>query len=1112
MLNVIAGVKNSGKTLTAHKILQQSVKKGESTMLIVPKQFTFESDKGILSVLGAKDAAEVEVLSFSRLAYSVLTTYGGITKPVAKEGARVIFMSLAIEALQDRLTVFARHKNEFSLVTKLLSAVDEFKKLGIEPQELEELSEKCTDTFLKNKLSETALIYRTYEAIVGNGHFDDADLLMKIYEILLPTSFFDNKVVVIDGFGEFTYPERKIISLAIQKAKDVYITLCSDNVGDMSELSSFAFTNSTYRQLRSLAREKGVETKVITVSGREERVKSKELLYLCENLFSAVYTAYDSECENIEILNAGTLNNECDAVARKIKHFLISEKYRSRDFCVVYRDDEKYEKALRASLKKYDIPFFEDKRQPVTNQPLVNFVRNLLLICDEGFSSDYILRLLKTGLFPTESEDISKLENYIFIWNIDKKDWCKQWTQNPDGFGHEMNERRQNTLQQLNSLRQQIILPLQSLREQMQNISGKEAIAALFNFIKEVNAPQALKSYALSLEKRGLTELAIEQEQVWDILMETFDEIARTFDESRVTAKRLGEIFELIITTKTLGKLPDGYDEVYICSADRVLTKNSKVVFAIGMNSGVFPLSAGDNGLFAAREKRKLELLGTKIGEDIKQFTIKERFLLYSTFASAEEKLYISYSTSNLRGEKIMKSEAVEKIEKLFSCVNNICTDNEDAKQLIVGEKSAFEYMAQHWNDNTSQVSSLKAYFKNKEAYKGRMAAIERAVSKENFKINNQETALSLFGKNMSFSATRVETYSKCPFMYFCRYGLYLNVRKPARLDASLGGTVVHHVLEVVMKKYKGKAFLALKDSELQKEVDAVLFAYMETFMGGKENISDRFYYLFSRMRKVIFSLFERLKAEFEASDFEPCDFELNIGNDDRVKPFKIELENGQVELVGIVDRVDKMELDGKKYIRIVDYKTGVKKFSLSDIFAGFNMQMLLYLISIWRTGSGEYENIVPSGVLYFPARLAAFSGDRDESEEKSYENAMLQGKMSGMLVNDGNCIERMDKNKTGFFIPVKYDKKTGEATGDFITLSQLYKLGEIIDSTIKAMGDSLHGGIVSASPTFQKKYKDTCSYCDFKDICMKENPDYKFIKALKHDECLKMIEAGECE
>ena len=230
MLHFITGKKQSGKTTLAHRILQKAVSENKSTMLIVPKQYTFESDKKILSLLGPKDASEVEVLSFSRLVNTAMSRYGGIKKPIAKEGARVIFMSLAIESLCDKLTVFSKHKNDFALVTKLLSCVDEMKRVGVSSDELLECSEKIADKTLKAKLSETALVYATYEALLSESRFDDADVLTEMAKVLSETDFFIDKTVVLDGFSEFSFGEMKLIEVMVKQCENVYITLCTDNI------------------------------------------------------------------------------------------------------------------------------------------------------------------------------------------------------------------------------------------------------------------------------------------------------------------------------------------------------------------------------------------------------------------------------------------------------------------------------------------------------------------------------------------------------------------------------------------------------------------------------------------------------------------------------------------------------------------------------------------------------------------------------------------------------------------------------------------------------------------------------------------------------------------
>lgn len=1110
MLNFIIGAKGSGKTSKAHSILGKRVKNGEQAMLIVPKQFTFQSDKGILSLLGPKDACEIEVLSFSRLANVVMQTYGGITSPIAMEGARNILMSLAIESLEDKLTVFSKHKKEISLVTKMLKMSDDLKKDGISVDEFEKSAALTDDAVLKEKVRETALILHAYDAVVAQNYFDDADLLSFIADILKKEDFFSKKTVVFDGFAYFTKPELDIITSALRKADEVYITLCTDSIENKNELSPFALCNETARRLRLAAGNNGVEMGEVIVCQRQKELYSPELLHFEAELFKPIAEPYNKDAENISLTCATNIVSECDLVARRIKRLIRSEKYRCRDIAVCFRNGDVYEKHLRNALKKYDVPLFEDKRQAVENQPLVSFVLCLLLIYAKGLSSDYIFRLLKTGLTPLTAEEISELENYCFMWDISGKNWLSAWTENPDGLGEKMTEQRAERLQKLNILRQRIIDPIDKLKKSLDGKSGIQAVTLIYNFLRENKIDESLKNYAIELETHSLTELALEQEQVWDILIEAFDEIALTLGESVVSAQRLHEIFELVIHTKSLGKLPDGFDEVIICSADRMLTNNSPVVFVMGLNSGVFPASVSDNGLFSQREKDKFNALGIELGESIQSFVFKERLLLYNALSSAVKELHVSYSLNGDSGEKLTKSEGIEQVERIFPRLEPCYDSRESSMELVESEAAAFELMSRRWQENSVFINTLKRYFYQSENYKSKLQAIARGVEKSDFAFEKKEKAVELFGENMSFSASKLEDYGKCPFLFFCRYGLKAKKRVKAKLDASHSGTVIHHVLEMLLKKYKGKEFLELSDEKLQMEISILLKEYMDENMGSDENKSERFNYIYYRTGKIIDFIVMRLKAEFEQSDFQPCDFELHIGKGEDVEPMVYQLEKGSAELYGFIDRVDSLDLDGKRYIRIVDYKSGDKKFRLSDVLCGLNMQMLLYLVSIWRNGKGYYESITPSGVLYFPARITPFSTERGLSEQTRFLNRLSSTQMSGMLVDDGKVLPHMEKELQGIFIPARLDKKTQRIKGDFITLNNLEKLAERMDRIICDMGNSLHEGKIPALPVNGSYYTEVCSWCDYGDICMKENDRYRYISKKTHDECIRELAGGE--
>jgi len=1110
MLNFITGVKGSGKTALAHKIIDEAAESGKGVMLIVPRQFSFESDRSILSLLGPKKASEIEVFSFRRLCDDIIRNYGGTGSPVATPGVKSILMSLAVEAVSESLKTFAKHKNDIALSGKLLLSVEEIKNSGVSPEELIKCAERTDDRLLSEKMKETALVYSAYEALLSKDFFDEANLFRYVSEILGKVDYFKGKTVVIDGYSEFSFGELKIIEQILVGAEQVYITLCIDEYENTDSLSPFAIVAKTFRKLKLLAGNNGVTVGEILHTERGEAYP-EDLAFLQKNIFLPSAGKFEEIPGNIRLSVNNTMHTECDCVAAEIKSLIRKGEYRCRDIAVVFRSEGAYEKALRLSMKKYGVPLFEDKRQPIWNQPLVSFVSNLLNICSEGFSSDSLFRYLKTGLIPMEEKDISELENYTYAWDIDGKGWLCDWVGNPDGFGVEMTEERLGRLEKINGLRRQLVSPLLSFREQNEGSSGREFAESVYFYLTENAVDEQLKKYALSLEEKGFIELALEQEQVWDFLMESLNELAQTIGDRQVSAKRFSELFALCMQSKSLGKIPDGFDEVSLCPAQRILTKNQRVVFAVGLNSDVFPMKQGEAGVFSRREKMKIAQGGIEGLNDSEDVVLFERFLAYNTFCCATERLYLSYCLSDPGENDLSKSEYVEAVQGLFPLLREKYTSDMDMSELIESKQSAFEVMAKNWNSDDGRVRALKEYFRFEKDYAGRLASIKQAAEKRDLNFRSSDTAREFFGSKFYFSATQLDDYGACPFKYFCRHSLKARPRLKAKFDSAQTGNAVHYVLEMLLKRYKGREFLALSKGELNSEINRLLTEYMNLALSGAEDKTERFNYLYYRMNKVISDILGRLRGEFSESDFEPCDFELVISDDGDVQPFTVKLDDGTVEFCGKIDRVDKLDADGKRYIRVVDYKTGIKDFRLNDVINGVNMQMLLYLVSIWRNGTGEYRNVTPAGVLYFPARIEPMKSDREADVDTRTRNRYMNTKMRGMLVEDEQIIRRMDKKGEGLYLPINYDKKTGELKGNLISLEALGRLASKMDEIIKDMGNSLHAGKVDPRPLMGGGHTNTCLYCDYGDICMQRKPNYRYIEDLKHHECIeKLMKEGE--
>ena len=1112
MLNFITGRKGCGKTTFAHSLLGNLAAKGESTVLIVPKQFTFESDRGVLDALGPLLAASVDVLSFTRLADVVFKLTGKIKKPVLKDAASAVMMSLALDSLEEKLSFFARHKNSIAFSKKMLSEVARLKKEATEPEELFAAAEKLPEGLLKKKTYETALIYATYNAILSESFFDDCDLLTAVWEKLLKSDFFDGKTVVLDGFRTFSGQEMRIIGLIIEKAKDVFVTLCTDDVFSKNTLSPFSCVNKTAKRLMKEAEKVGVQTgKTIALTDEKngfETYSNKELRFLEKNLFNPLAFPFEEKPGAIEIVCAASVREECAFVASKIHALLRTENYRCRDIAVVYRSGELYQKEIRYSLKKCGVPIFEDRRASVENEPLCVFLRAIFEMLSNGVQLEPLLKYSKTMLSPLSWDEIAEIENYALMWDLDSSALCREWKDNPDGFGFELDEKRKSRLDALNKTKNRLIEPILSLRESVKKKNAKQTLAAVFEFVVETGVCERLRQYALELEESGNIELALVQQQVWDIVVETFDTLAGVLGERAVKPKKLAEFFETALKNQSLGKLPDGYDEVYICDSGRIQTKTAKAVFVVGANEGVFPLCAQESGLFSDFEAQKLRGVLPSFSKSPVDLAAEERFMVYSSLCSARERLFVSYSLSNQAGQKTAPSEIVLSLSKLFPLVREISFPFEDKTKMLESENAAFELMAENWHEDTDTEKTLKKYFSSKDEYKGKLKAVERANDKKDFCFENPEKAKELFGKKLYLSASQVETYGACPFEYFCRYGMKARERKVARLDAANIGTVVHFVLEKLLSKHRGEKICSLSSDTAKKEIEKYLKEYMDKYMGSSDERSSRFVYLYSRLYSSLCVIAERLLSEFSESEFEPVDFELPISEKQGVAPLRIKLNDGFVELHGIVDRVDVMKKGEKTYLRIVDYKTGPKEFSLSDVLSGLGMQMLLYLVSIWKNGKERYGEIVPSGVLYLPARAEPFFAERGEDEKKLSEKRLCSGKMDGMILDDGEVIKGMDNALSGRFIPIRVNKKSGALSGNFISLPQLEELSKKLEKIMAEMGNCLHEGKIPARPAYGKGHAQTCDWCSFSSVCRREpGGKIRYIEKRTHGECLDILD-----
>lgn len=1084
MLNIITGRTGSGKTRYIRSLAAEIANETSGkVVIIVPEQFSFETERGMLSLLGNEKINNVEILSFSRIAERLLSAYGKSDKKTADDGTRAVLMSLAIETLEDKLSAFNRYRKSPVLIGNLLDFYREMKKCCINAGALAELAPKVKKHSFAKKLTELSLIFECYEALITQNFQDDCSNLDLLYEILGEVEYFGGKTVFVDAFSGFSAQEYKILERILSQAEDCFVTFCCDTSKNNDRYELFYNAQTEIKKLKATANRASVKIAPEKVLYANREYKSEPLNVLEENIFTSNGVKYTENADCITLMPRRSKADECDAVAAEIKRLVREENYRYRYIAVIERSEGEYKNELVSSFRKYGVACYEDTRQPILTQPLMVFVLALFDILVDGLQTETVLRFLKTGLFGFAVEEIALIEDYALIWRISPSQWRNEWMGNPRGFGVELTDNDKKTLEDINKLREKIVAPVLALKKRMTDANGETISRELFAFLRTCGVDENLKSFTAVLESNGEADLALEQGRIWRILAEIIDSLYSATGKAAMSVARYKELFEILVSTKDLGQIPNGIDEVILGSADRIRAAAPKAVFVVGANTGVFPMESSGGVLLSDTERCELIENGAELVSNLEYNSVSERFIAYHALTLATEKLYISYSAIDASSASLTPSEIVGEVTNIFP---NCRINNDSLTNKIESRKSAYTAFAEEKNTSSVLGATLYEYFKNNGT--ATELAMLQKINKKQFGIESDELATELFGKSMYISASKTEKFYKCPFGYFCEYGIKAKPRREAEMDPAQTGTLVHFALEKFLSENPKDKFTHYNVDTVREKVNEIIDGYVLEMLGGYSDKSGSFIRTINLIKENTVRIVLHLVDEFSQSRFVPVDFELSINNDGDIAPYLINLENGgTVKIIGSVDRVDAYKTEENTFIRVIDYKTGGKDFKLGEVFGGLNMQMLIYLFAIWQNGGERYDNVLPAGILYFQAKSPRMTSatlprtaDALAVKSKMYQDS----KMSGMVLNNIDVIDAMEKDGANVFVPAKLDKN-GNAAGNVISIKSLELLREKVNGNIRNMAKALQSGEINALPT-----EKGCDYCKYRDVCKREEDD----------------------
>lgn len=1116
MLQLVLGRSGMGKTYALLDRLEQNVASERRQIWLVPEQYSFESERAILQRLGQRRAAQVEVLSFTRLAQRVFDEVGGVSGLRMDDATRVLLMSRAIEQVADHLTLYRRHVADADYLSAMIALLEECKQCTVTAELLSQTALQLEEGTLRRKTEELSLIFAAYEALTADSYLDPLDDLTRLAERLPDSGMVKQADVYVDAFKGFTEQEMQVLSALMASAASMTVTLCTDTLTDEEEgLGLFSAVTRTANRLQELARRRFVTVKKPLVLTENHRAQHEALRRLEEDFFSPCPSAYDEPTDAVTVTACGDIYDECAYIARTVRRLLREEGARCRDMAVAVRNLQDYRGVLDVALEKEGIACYMDQRDPVLNDPLIAAVTTALRCATGRWETERLLRLMKTGVLGFAPNTIGKVENYVFLWQIDGNLWKEPWTQHPDGWDLRADEATDRRLSYLNLLRRRLMAPLTELRASLgARTSGRNFARAIYRYLTRIRVSRVVRLQVKRLAAAGEHTLSRRQERIWDVLMELLDRFSAALGDTELSTERLTELFVLVASKTDMGDIPRGLDAVQVGDAGRMRFSSPKIVFAAGANEGVFPAGVSVGGLISDGERRRLTELGLPMTDSGAYTAAEERFFAYTAVTAPSERLFISYLKGNAQGEIFVPSTLVQAAKAVLPHCREeqaFCADGSG----IESAEEAFSYVAAY-GDRGTVGASLAAVLKEKPAYHERLQQVKAFACHEAAAFRDAAVARRFFGDNMVLSPSKVDQYHQCRFAYFCRYGLKVKELRPATLDSARFGSLVHYVMQKLLPVYVEQGVATVTREQVAADAALTVQWFVEEQMGTPPQQTARFEQMLKRLVRNCENLLWRVVQELRQSRFVPTDYELGIGIPDEqtgemVPSTVLTLPDGaKVRVAGVVDRVDVYHTEDTAYVRVVDYKTGAKEFRLSDVVEGINVQMLIYLFSLWQNGGPRYGTVTPAGVLYLPSKQPVVRVERNTDEAALEQERIRTMKMNGLLLDDPAIIRAMENEAAGVFIPAKLGKN-GEVSkaSSVASLEQLGLLKKKIERLLCDMAQTLRDGDVAALPLAGAV--DGCAYCEYRAVCGHEPHDpVRYLGKTDAETVLKMLEETE--
>ena len=1105
------GPSGSGKSHRIYEeIMQRAAQEpGRNFLIIVPDQFTMQTQKDLVMRSDRGGILNIDVLSFGRLSHRILEEVGTKEMPVLDDTGKSLVLQKIAADLKEQLPAMGSLLHKQGYIHEVKSAISEFMQYGISTQDMDKLIASAEKRgALAMKLRDLKTLYRGFQDYIRDHFITTEETLDVLRRSLVKSKILPDSVVVFDGFTGFTPIQNRLIQELMRVCEETIVTVTIGEEEDPYQMDGeqklFHLSKKTVADLVKLAAEAEVTRgeDVFVKGGPNRFTEAPALCYLEQNLFRYQYEPYTEKQHEIHMFEALSPREEVHQTALYIRKLIREEGLTYRDIAVVIGDLEGYASYVETEFGQLEIPCFLDRTRGIVLNPMIEYIKSALQLYIRDFSYDTVFHFLRSGMADISREEIDELENYVIRtgargYRTYSRLFTRRTEEMQQGSGQEDTERAEETMERLNRIRQQFADTVEILHMAPWAKAG-EYVDHLYDFLEQNQVQQKLLNYQQQFEQEGDLAKAREYAQIYRLVMDLLDQIYGLLGEEEISLQEFADILDAGFGEITVGTIPQNVDRIVVGDMERTRLKQVKVLFFLGVNDGNIPKNASKGGIISDMDREFLIESGTEMAPSPRQQMYIQRLYLYLNMTKPSERLYLSYAKVNSDGKGIRPSYLIDTVRKLFPLLAVEYPQNRSRLEQIEGRQEGARYLAEElreYADGTLREEERQDFYHMYRAYEADPEGRDRltAAAFRRYKESglSRIVARALYGRQLENSVSRLETYAACACRHFLQYGLSLQEREEFGFEVSDMGNVYHAVLENFAGKLaeSGRTWWDFDENFATQAIKEAVEGYAATYGETVLYSSARNEYAITRMSRILTRTVLTLQQHLKQGSFQPDDYELSFRFAEDLDSIHVDLsEEEKMHLQGRIDRIDVSEDAEHVYVKVIDYKSGNKKFDLAALYYGLQLQLVVYMNAAMELESRKHpdKEIVPAALLYYHIDDPTIETPVELTQEQINEEILTKLRMNGVVNSDPAVVERLDRflQDKSKVIPVE-KKKDGSfsARSGILSREELHVVSAYVDTKIRQIGREILDGKIAANP-YEKGNEEACTYCAYKKVC----------------------------